>query len=77
MFIKEGELIAPVLPTDYQESVAVVDAVQGSQMRPKRKLSAWQRYLKQKKNQIKFKSGKKRGQLNLKAMSKAYKRSRK
>ena len=77
MFIKEGELIAPVLPTDYQESVAVVDAVQGSQMRPKRKLSAWQRYLKQKKNQIKFKSGKKRGQLNLKAMSNAYKRSRK
>lgn len=77
IFIKEGELIAPVLPTDTMESLAVVNAVQGGQMAPKRKKSAWQRYLGVKKNQIKFKSGKKKGQLNLKAMGKAYRRSRK
>ena len=77
IFIKEGELIAPVLPTDTMMAQAVVAEVQGATMAPKRKLSAWQRYLKQKKNQIKFKSGKKKGQLNLKAMGKAYRRSRK
>lgn len=77
IFIKEGELIAPVLPTDMMLAQDVVQAVEGSQMRPKRKLNAWQRYLKQKKNHIKFKSGKKKGQLNLKAMSKAFKRGRK
>ena len=77
IFIKEGELIAPVLPTDTMLATAVVNEVQGATMAPKRKLSAWQRYLKQKKNQIKFKSGKKKGQLNLKAMGKAYRRSRK
>lgn len=77
IFIKEGELIAPVLPTDTMQSLAVVNAVKDGQMAPKRKKSAWQRYLGVKKNQIKFKSGKKKGQLNLKAMGKAYRRSRK
>ena len=76
MFIKEGELIAPVLPTDYQESVAVVDAIQAAPRAPRKK-SAWQKFMGQKKNQIKFKSGKKKGQLNLKAMGKAYRRGRK
>ena len=75
--IKEGELVAPVLPTDMMMSQAVVDTVQGSTAPPKRKLNAWQRYLKQKKNHIKFKSGAKKGQLNLKAMSKKFKQGRK
>jgi len=43
----------------------------------KRKLSAWQRYIKNKSNHIKFKRGDKKGRLNLAAMSKAFKRSRK
>jgi hypothetical protein len=43
----------------------------------KRAKSAWQRYIGQKKNQIKFKSGPRKGQLDLKRMSRAYKRSRK
>ena len=41
------------------------------------KKSAWQKYMGQKKNQIKFKSGKMKGRLNLKAMSKAFKKTKK
>lgn len=77
IYIKEGELITPVKPTDFVEAQEIVGAVAGATMAPKRKLNAWQRYLKQKKNHIKYKSGKKKGQLNLKAMSKAFKRGRK
>ena len=39
--------------------------------------SAWQKYLGQKKNQIKFKSGKRKGQLDLKRMGVAYRRMQK
>lgn len=42
----------------------------------KRTKSAWQRYIGQKKNQIKFKSGPRKGRLDLAKMSRAYKRSR-
>lgn len=45
--------------------------------RSKRKLSDWQRYIRNKSNHIKFKSGKRKGQLDLAKMSKAYKRGRK
>jgi hypothetical protein len=41
----------------------------------KRTKSAWQRYMAQKKNQIKFKSGSKKGLLNMKAMSKKFKKT--
>ena len=41
-----------------------------------RKLSAWQRYLKGKANHIKFKSGDKKGRLNLAAMSKKFKKGK-
>lgn len=41
-----------------------------------RKLSDWQRYLKNKANHIKFKSGPKKGRLDLAKMSRAFKRSR-
>lgn len=43
----------------------------------KRAKSAWQRYIGQKKNQIKYKRGPKKGLLDMKAMSKKFKRSRK
>jgi len=43
----------------------------------KRKLSEWQRYVKNRTNHIKFKRGPKKGRLDLAAMSKAFKRSRK
>jgi len=42
-----------------------------------RKLSAWQRYIRNKSNHIKFKRGDRKGRLDLKAMSKAFKKSRK
>ena len=41
-----------------------------------RKLSEWNKYVAKKANQIKFKSGPRKGLLNLKAMSKKFKRSR-
>ncbi len=42
-----------------------------------RKLSSWQRYIRNKSNHIKFKRGDKKGRLDLKAMSRAFKRSKK
>lgn len=42
----------------------------------KRAKSAWQRYISKKSNQIKFKSGKRKGQLDLKRMGAAYRRAR-
>ena len=75
IFIKEGELIAPLKPIDFMESVEIVDMVTAA--KPKKKLNAWQRYIKNKKNHIKFKSGANKGKLDLKRMSKAFKRGRK
>lgn len=45
--------------------------------RKSRKKSAWQKYMGQKKNQIKFKSGPKKGRLDLKRMGRAFRKSRK
>lgn len=74
IFIKEGELIAPVKPTDFMQSSAIVDQVKGpAPGSKKRKLSAWNRYVKNKKNQIKFKNGK----LNLKKMAVQFRKGRK
>ena len=77
IYIKEGELITPVKPTDFMESSAIVGTVSNMVKPRTRKLSKWQKYLKNKKNHIKFKSGKNKGKLNLKAMSKVFKRGRK
>lgn len=77
VFIKEGEVIQPVIPTDYEIAGAVVLAEEMSVTKPKRKKSAWQRYMGQKKNQIKFKSGKRKGQLDLKRMGAAFRKGRK
>ena len=76
IFIKEGECIKPVIPTDFQMAGNVVlqDTVsQAASAKPKRKLSKWQRYIKVKKNQIKFKNGK----LDLKKMGRAYRKANK
>jgi len=67
LFIKEGELITPVLPTEFMKASAAVSVATELVKTKPRKKSAWQRYMGQKKNQIKFRNGK----LNLKAMSKA------
>ena len=73
VFIKEGECIKPVIPTDYQMAGALVVAEESADSKPKRKLSKWQRYIKVKKNQIKFKNGK----LDLKRMGRAYRKANK
>ena len=70
IYIKEGELIAPVLPTDMMQSAAVVEQVSAVQAKPKRSMSKWNRYVKNKKNHIYHKSGPNKGKLNLKAMAK-------
>lgn len=41
-----------------------------------RKLSDWQKYIANKKNHIKFKSGPRKGRLDLSKMSKAFKKSK-
>mgnify|MGYP003650256901 FL=1 len=74
VFIKEGEVIMPVLPTAYETAGAVVLA-EDVEMKPRRK-SAWHKYMGQKKNQIKFKSGKRKGQLNLKAMGSKFRKKK-
>jgi hypothetical protein len=55
---------------------AGAEVVKRSVSTTKRKLSAWQKYIKNKKNHIKFKSGPKKGRLDLAKMSRAFKRSR-
>ena len=75
VFIKECECIKPVIPTDYQMAGQVVMA--DEVVAPKRKLSAWHRYIKVKKNKIFFKSGKRKGQLDLKRMGVQYRKGRK
>jgi len=41
----------------------------------KRPLNAWQKYVKANSNKFKYKSGSKKGQINLKAMSRAFKKT--
>jgi hypothetical protein len=77
IFIKEGELIAPILPTDAMRNAEALGAIEQAVVAPKRKLSAWQRYIKVKKNKIFFKSGKRKGQLDLKRMGVQYRKGRK
>ena len=75
VFIKEGEVIMPILPTAYETAGAVVMAEEV--VKKPRKKSAWQRYMSQKKNKFFFKSGKRKGQLDLKKMGAAYRKGRK
>jgi len=67
IFARAGETIVPTggNVADVQQVVATNE------------ITGWHRYMKQKKNQIKFKSGKMKGRLNLKAMARAYKRTKK
>ena len=71
IFIKEGEMITPIIATDYQMAGEVVMATEPS--KPKRKLTPWNRYVKNKKNHIKLKNGK----LNLKKMAVQFRKGRK
>ena len=74
LYIKEGEVIQPVIATDAQMAgMAVLAEDPPAPMKKPRKLSAWNRYVKNKKNHIKFKNGK----LNLKKMGVEFRKGRK
>ena len=68
LFISDAEI------ANAETAIAVSKTVKKAAKRTK---SAWQRYMGVKKNQVKFKSGPKKGRLDLSKMSRAYKRSRK
>ncbi|GAG75202.1 unnamed protein product [marine sediment metagenome] len=76
IYARAGETIVPTggNVADVQQVMATNEI-----QKPKRtaKKTGWHRYIKQKKNQIKFKSGKMKGRLNLKAMGRAYRKSKK
>ncbi|MCH9718134.1 MAG: hypothetical protein K0U52_13800 [Gammaproteobacteria bacterium] len=76
IYIKEGEVLTQVIPTDAMEATAVVESVPMTPAK-KRKPNAWNRYCAKKSNQIVFKSGKKKGLLNLKAMGVQYRKGKK
>ena len=57
--------------TDVVETVV---EVKETAKKTRRKLSQWQRYIKNRTNHIKFKRGPKKGRLDLAAMSKAFKK---
>ena len=60
-------------PIDLDEVKFKIQETLTEQTEPKKpvKLSKWNKYVKNKKNHIRYKSGKNKGKLNLKAMAKA------
>lgn len=60
-----------------QAKKAGSEVVKSTVAKTKRKLSSWNKYVKNPKNHIKFKSGKNKGKLDLAKMSRAHKRSTK
>ncbi|GAG64639.1 unnamed protein product, partial [marine sediment metagenome] len=72
IYIKAGETLVPTGGNvlDMQENMDIESAPMTEKPK-KRKLSAWNRYVKKKSNQIRFKSGPKKGKLDLKKMAKA------
>lgn len=70
IYIKEGEVLTQVTQTDAQEAEESLD-IAPEPKKKKQRLSKWNRYVKNKKNHIRFKSGKNKGKLDLKKMAKA------
>ena len=78
IYIKEGEVLTQVMPTDAMQAVEAVEVQRDtSKAKPKRKLSKWNKYCAKKSNQIHYKSGKKKGLLNLKSMGVQYRKDNK
>lgn len=71
VYIKAGETLVPTGGNvlDMQENMDI-EAAPMTDKPKKRKQSKWNRYVKNKSNHIKFKSGKHKGKLNLAAMAK-------
>ena len=72
VYIKAGETLVPTGGNvlDMQENMNVEDAPMAEKPKKKRKLSPWNKYVKNKSNHIRYKSGSKKGKLNLSAMAK-------
>lgn len=80
IYIKEGEVLTQVQMTDAQEAMGELSEPSPNAKKAfekKRKRSAWNIYTSKKANQIRFKSGKKKGLLNLKAMGVQYRKLKK
>lgn len=80
IYIKEGEVLTQVQPTDAMQANATLGGSSPTKAlapKKKRKLSKWNRYTAKKANQIIFKSGSKKGLLNLKKMGVAYRKANK
>ncbi len=83
VYIKAGETLVPTGGNvkDMEENPiaeALSDVVlKNNAMKRNRKRSKWNIYTSKKKNQIRFKTGKNKGLLNLKAMGKAYRKAQK
>jgi hypothetical protein len=68
IYARAGETIVPT-GGNVQDVQQVVEPMTAVETKP-RKLSKWNRYVKNKKNHIRYKSGANKGKLNLKAMAK-------
>lgn len=79
VYIKAGETLVPTGGNvlDMSENMDIEAAAEMLEAPKKRKRSKWNIYTSKKKNQIRFKSGKNKGLLNLKAMGKAYRKAQK
>lgn len=73
IYARAGEMIIPT-GGNVQDVQQVVEPQAYAPTKKPMKQSGWHKYMKQKKNQIKYKSGSMKGRLNLKAMAKAYKK---
>ncbi len=76
VYIKAGETLVPTggNVADMSENMDIEAAAEMSEPQRKRKKSKWNIYTSKKKNQIRFKSGKNKGLLNLKKMGVAYRK---
>ncbi len=76
VYIKAGETFSATGGNvlDMSENMDIEAAAEMSEPKKKRKRSKWNIYTSKKSNQIRFKSGKNKGLLNLKAMGKAYRK---
>jgi len=72
VYIKAGETLVPTggNVADMKENMSVEAVSQAPARKKRTKLSKWNRYVKNKKNQIRFKSGKNKGKLDFKKMAK-------
>ena len=76
VYIKAGETLVPTGGNvlDMSENMDIEAAAKMSEPQKKRRKSKWNIYTSKKNNQIRFKSGKNKGLLNLKKMAVAYRK---